>query len=235
VRCELTKAFEIVQVPFNKDLGPSKCGHEAMPNERALHDPATLALANCVAWLSDIKTGKPFEGAMAAEAQEVTIDQKGCRYVPHVQIVRRGARLWIKNSDPVEHNIQGFYKDKTRTEFNVMSSSNSLIPPTDDTTLTKPQQYLLGCSIHPWMSGCIWSASHPYVGVSGLDGVVLLTDVPPGEYEVACWHEGMAITVQTLGTQITGYAFSPDLTPPNRRVTVTSGATTDVVFQFEPR
>ena len=234
VRCVLAKAVQVVEVPLNKDQGPSKCGHDRMQSERVVFDPSSLALTNCVVWIDDIAAGKDFEGAMAKRDQEITLDQKGCRYVPHVMLARQGARLWIKNSDPVEHNIQGAYKDKSRTAFNPFSSSGSLLPPVDDTTLTKAGTWILGCSIHPWMSGYIWTVAHPYYGITGSDGTVALLDVPPGEHTVACWHEGMEMTVETKGIEITAYKFSPDLFLPPQKVTVTPGATVEIVFTIDP-
>ena len=46
----------------------------------------------------------------------VTIDQKSCRYHPHVFGIRVGQTLEILNSDPTLHNIHALPKDNT--EFN---------------------------------------------------------------------------------------------------------------------
>src|SRR5262245_1569277 len=46
----------------------------------------------------------------------VTIDQKGCRYHPHVFGMRTGQKLEILNSDPTLHNIHA--TPKANSEFN---------------------------------------------------------------------------------------------------------------------
>jgi plastocyanin len=234
VRCVLSRAFDVVEVPLNKDMGPSKCGHDSMKSERAVYDPATLALANCVVWL-DIKAGKSFSGDLAEAERTVTLDQKGCRYVPHIMLVRPGAKVSIKNSDPVQHNAKGFFNTKASLKFNVMSSSNGVLPPNDDTTLDKAGNYVVNCDIHHWMTGYIRAVPHPYYGVSGLDGTVLLTDVPPGTYSITCWHEGMGMEVETTGAQISSYRFTDDFLLPSQEVTVTTGGTVDVPFTIDPR
>jgi plastocyanin len=233
ITCKATKAVEAFKFPLNKDQ--AGCGHPEMDSERAGVDPTTLAVKNCVVWLTDITKGKDFEGELAEAGRTVTLDQKSCRYVPHVMLVRQGSKVAIKNSDPVQHNVKSFLNNRATGQFNVMSSSNSLQEPGDDTTLGKAGNYILMCDIHFWMTGYIRAVAHPYWAVTGDDGTATLTNVPPGTYKVGCWHEGMKMKVVTKGAVVEGYEFSNDFELPPQDVTVEPGATAQVAFTIEPK
>ena len=85
------------------------------------------------------------------------------------------------------------------------------------------------------MTGFIRAVPHPYYAVTGADGTATLTNVPPGTYQVACWHEGMVVKVETENAEIKGYAFSPDFELPPQSVTVAPGGTAEVAFTVEPK
>jgi plastocyanin len=234
VTVKLTKAPEAQTLTLNKDK--KGCGgHETRPVDRVVYDPTSLTLANAVVYLVDVTKGKDFEGDLANAERDVILDQKDCNYVPHVMLVKPGAKVRVKNSDPVQHNAKGFYNNKATLKFNVMSSSNSLLPPSDDTTLEKAGNYILNCDIHLWMTGYIRAIPHPYYGVTGTDGTVTLTNVPPGEYKVGCWHEGMLLKVEQTGAEITGYKYSEDFELPAQTVTVAPEGTAEVAFTTDPR
>ncbi|MFM8980355.1 MAG: hypothetical protein ACKOSS_07830 [Planctomycetia bacterium] len=233
VTCKLSRAPSFaLAMPLNKDQ--AGCGHPTMPNERCVFDPATLGLANCVVSLVDIQKGKAFEGALAAKGATVVLDQHGCRYVPHVQLVRTGTQVAVKNSDPVQHNVKSFLNNRATLQFNLMSSSNSLLEPQADTVLSRAGTYLLFCDIHFWMTGYVRAVAHPYHALSAGDGTCALTQVPPGQYRIGCWHEGMAVKLQQSGAEVTGYEFSPDITLPEQVVDVPPGGTVDIVFVLDP-
>ncbi len=233
VTCRLSRAPAFaLTLPLNRDQ--AGCGHPTMPNERCVHDAATLGLANCIVSLVDIQKGKAFEGALAEKGATVVLDQHGCAYVPHVQLVRTGTQLAVKNSDPVQHNVKSFLNNRATLQFNLMSSSNSLLEPQADTVLARAGTYLLYCDIHFWMTGYVRAVAHPYHALSGKDGTCTLTQVPPGQYRIGCWHEGMTVKLQQAGADVTGYEFSPDITLPEQVVDVPPGGTVDIVFVVDP-
>ena len=81
----------------------------------------------------------------------------------------------------------------------------------------------------------IRAVPHPYFAVSGADGTATLTNVPPGDYKVGCWHEGMMLKVETTGAEITGYKYSDDFEAEPQSVTVAPEGTAEVAFTVDPR
>jgi hypothetical protein len=60
---------------------------------------------------------------------------------------------------------------------------------------------LVKCNIHPFMTGHLLSQPHPYMAVSGDDGVFEIKDLPAGKHEIQLWHEasGYVKDVATKG------------------------------------
>ncbi|NNF96944.1 MAG: hypothetical protein HKM94_08475, partial [Halobacteria archaeon] len=84
-----------------------------------------------------------------------TIDNKECRFVPHVQVVRSG-NIEIVNSDPVLHNTHGFYGK--RTAFNVALPNQ---PQRIKKPLRRPGQVRIECDAHGWMLAWVFVADSP--------------------------------------------------------------------------
>ena len=60
-------------------------------------------LKNTIVYLIDVSQGKDFD-----KATKLEIDQKGCQFSPHVQIVPVGVRVTMLNTDKVNHNVHIF-------------------------------------------------------------------------------------------------------------------------------
>ncbi len=136
----------------------------------------------------------------------ISLDQKACRYVPHVQATSAGSSMDIVNSDPVLHNIHGYLG--TSTVFNVaMPLKNQKIP----RTLSKPGIVRVKCDVHGWMSAWIVVADTPYA-VVGEDGAYVITGLPAGTHTVAAWHERLGqktaqVAVPAAGAATADFTF----------------------------
>lgn len=156
-----------------------------------------------VVFLSDIKAGKP----LPVPEQRPVLDQKTCTFAPHVLVLVAGQPFEIVNSDPVAHNA------------NCVQSRISLFNPLQpkqgmrsEFTIKRPGLARFNCAVHNWMNAYAWVLWHPYYAITGEDGKFVLSDVPPGEYELVAWQEH-------VGERDT-------------KVTVRPGETTQVEFEL---
>ena len=119
----------------------------------------------------------------------VVLDQKGCRYIPHVLGIRVGQVLKILNSDTTAHNVHSLSK--------FIGFNNAM--PTAGMKIAKKFgkseiMVPLKCDIHGWMSAYIGVLDHPYFSVTDSQGVFRISGLPEGHYKLEAWHE-------TLGTK----------------------------------
>jgi plastocyanin len=129
----------------------------------------------------------------------VTLDQKGCRYTPHVFGVRVGQPIEIVNSDPTLHNIHA--TPKSNPEFN----NGQPIQGMKMTTTFKAREVMVPfkCDVHGWMNAYVGVLDHPFFAVTKEDGSFELKGLPPGTYTIEAWHEKLGATTQsvTLGAK----------------------------------
>ena len=100
------KAPTPAAIDVTKD--PEYCGNKGLVNEELVVDRKTGALANVMLWVrkKDVPVHPDYE---KTASDTVVLDNEGCRFQPHVQGIRVGQTLQLKNSDPVAHNtnVQG--------------------------------------------------------------------------------------------------------------------------------
>ena len=172
-----------LDVPVNKD--PEICdpeSHKSIDMERMVIGPEG-GVANTIVYIKNISQGK----AMNLPEPRRSLDQKHCRYEPHILLVPRSAEIAMKSSDAVLHTV---HMDGAAS-FNVPF-------PFPDRVITRnmdtPGLLNLRCNGgHVWMNAEMMVVSHPYYAVTDLNGRFELSDVPPGNYEVVAWHEGWKV------------------------------------------
>jgi hypothetical protein len=127
----------------------------------------------------------------------VTIDQRGCVYVPRVVGARAGQTLEVRNSDALLHNVRGV--SRTSNSFNV---GQPLAGMSNRFTLTSEEVMLrVECNIHRWMTAYVGVVTHPYFAVSGVDGSFTIRGVPVGRYTLETWHERFGTQTQPVRIQ----------------------------------
>jgi plastocyanin len=132
--------------------------------------------------------------AFAPPTTPAEIDQKGCLYEPQVAAVMVGQPLKFLNSDTESHNVHG--KPQVADGWNFLMSRQGA---SRDVFFTKPEIGIpVGCDIHPWMRAYVSVFDNPYFGVTGSNGSVALTNVPPGDYVVGVWHPLLGTMVQPI-------------------------------------
>ena len=114
------------------------------------------------------------------------LDNRGCEFLPRVQVAQPLATLEVRNSDPILHSAHAYLQDG-RTAFHVA------LPHFRDRTRTQlPQTGLLRieCDVgHTWMRAYILISSSPFSAVTGGEGTFEIRGIPPGRYRLLAWHE----------------------------------------------
>jgi hypothetical protein len=172
--------------PIDKD--PQVCdpeSHKTRDLERLIVGPQN-GVANTVVFLKDISRGK----AMDIPEPRRSLDQKQCRYEPHILLVPEKGPLQLKSSDAVLHTV---HMDGAATYNLPFPFINQVV------SRTMPSSGLANVRCnggHAWMNAEILVVPHPYYAVTDESGRFELTGVPPGEYEIVAWHEGWKVVRQ---------------------------------------
>lgn len=166
----------VEKIKVNKDT--QVCGTEATLEKVVVGSNKGLAHA-----VVSVPTAKG-----AAKAVKGEIDQKGCKFVPHVAAMTPG-EIVIKNSDGVLHNIHTYSTanpaiNKAQPKFKKVMTEK----------FEKPEIIKVTCDVHSWMLGWVAVVPTPFFGVTNDSGVTKIDNVPAGKHKVEVWHE-------TLGKQ----------------------------------
>ena len=169
--------------PITKD--PQICetdGKKTASLERLIVGPDG-GVANAVVYLKNISAGK----AMDLPEQRRHLDQRHCRYIPHILLVPQNAPLQMQSSDATLHTIH----------MDGAASYNLPFPfPNQISSRNMPAAGLVNLRCnggHVWMNAEIMVAPHPYYAVTDETGRFQFTSVPPGTYQIVAWHEGWGL------------------------------------------
>jgi len=136
------------------------------------------------------------------------LDQKNCRFVPHVLIVPARSHFRVGNADPVAHDVRAFEGGDMLFRFEMDAFQKPV-----ERQFEKPGTYVIRCGLHKWMHALVVSAEHPFYAVTDAGGSFYMKEIPPGNYTLRIWHEvlGQArIPVDLSGGSVPDfrYAFS---------------------------
>jgi Polysaccharide lyase family 4, domain II len=169
--------------PITKD--PQICapdGNKTVSLERLLVGPEG-GVANTIVYLKNISAGKP----MDLPEQRRHLDQRHCRYIPHILLVPENTDLQMQSSDATLHTIHMDGAASYNLPFPFPNRVNSRSMPT-------PGLVNLRCNGgHVWMNAEMMVVSHPYYAVTDESGRFEFTGVPPGTYQIVAWHEGWGL------------------------------------------
>jgi plastocyanin len=147
------------------------------------------SLGNVVVFISDGLGNRTFD----VPTQEVTFEQKGCIYEPHVIALRANQKLKMINSDNTTHNVHPL--PANNREWNKAEPAGASM---EESFPREEIAIPVKCNVHPWMKSYIAVFKHPYFAVTSKDGSFQLPNLPPGEYTVEAWHEKLGTMTQKI-------------------------------------
>jgi hypothetical protein len=129
------------------------------------------------------------QGVMQGKRSHVdaVLDRRGCVFAPRIVATMAGARVRVKNSDPIVHNARGVQDRVTVFHVAIPGKEQEV-----DITrrLTRPGIIRVVSDTAPHMAAWMIVHDSPYLAVTDERGRFRIEDIPPGIYRVSVWHEG---------------------------------------------
>jgi plastocyanin len=116
--------------------------------------------------------------------QNVVIDNRNCRFEPHVALATVGSIIDVKNSDEVYHTTHLYGPGGYQFNPGLPTKGQS-----EQTQLTRPGMYIIKCDRHGWMSAFLRVDDHPFHAITDEQGRFEITGIPPGTHQVEVFHE----------------------------------------------
>jgi hypothetical protein len=114
-----------------------------------------------------------------------TLLQKNRTFIPHLQVIPAGTVVQFPNEDPFFHNVFSLYEGK-RFDLGLYEAGSS-----KSVTFSRVGVSYIFCNIHPEMSAVVIALSTPLYAMAGPTDAVLLRGIPPGDYKLHVWIEGV--------------------------------------------
>ncbi len=156
------------------------CG-ERMPSER-LRVGADRGVASVLITLEGASAWRD-----ASPPRTAVLDNRGCRFVPRIQVVPTGTRLEVRNSDPILHTVHAYLGTETLFHLALPVFRQRVWA-----TLDRPGLIRMECDVgHTWMRAYVLVRSDGLATATGPEGAFHLRDVPPGSFRLRAWHEAL--------------------------------------------
>ncbi len=152
-------------------------------------DPVRLTangqVAHAIVAIKSVPAGKPWPKGIG----RTEIVQEKCKFLPYIQVARKGSELTIINKDPLLHNIHA-YELIGRARRNMFNIAQPAAGQVDTRPLkTRRSNFVeVDCDAHNWMSAWIYLSDHPYAVVTDDQGQFTIDAIPPGKIEMITWH-----------------------------------------------
>ncbi len=106
-------------------------------------------------------------------------------FLPHLQVIPVGSIVQFPNADPFFHNVFSLF-DGRRFDLGLYEAGSS-----KSVTFSREGVSYIFCNIHPEMSAVVLSLSTPLYAVADARDSFTLGNIPPGDYQMRLWVEGV--------------------------------------------
>ncbi len=148
-------------------------------------------------WLTSVT-----HGPRPSASMRVTVALDRCRLTPRVQTAPVGGTLLVRSGDNMDVRLRFSDVVETRQAPGDSMIATPMIIPRALVTLGDAGAVVAVTSVldtpglvaitddkHPWITGWIAVAPHPFVAVTSGDGRFVFDNVPTGNYVLVAWHE----------------------------------------------
>lgn len=112
--------------------------------------------------------------------------QKNRSFIPHLLVIPVGSVVQFPNADPFFHNVFSLFDGK-RFDLGLYESGS-----TKSVTFSRQGVSYIFCNIHPEMSAVVLALSTPLYATADSKNAFVLDGIPPGDYMLHIWVEGIA-------------------------------------------
>jgi plastocyanin len=155
-------------------------------------------LSNIVVWLTPLASGGGPVSVPSSGHAAPQIAQINKSFDPHVLVIQVGTPVQFPNKDPFLHNVFSLFDGK-RFDLGFYEAGSSKTVHFD-----RPGVSFLFCNIHPEMSGAVVAVDTPYFGISDRNGLINISNVPDGRYQLNVWYErSLPEDLKTAGRTVT--------------------------------
>src|SRR5207302_3747424 len=141
----------------------------------------TVDPSEAVVWLA--RLGDSTETHTSRSPLRLQLVQKNKSFSPHVLVVSVGAPVEFPNQDPFFHNVFSLFEGR-RFDLGLYEAGTSR-----SVVFNRTGVSYIFCNIHPEMSAVVVTLKTPYYAISEPDGLITITNVPAGMYDMEVWHE----------------------------------------------
>ena len=171
------------------------------PESRKLYDKHPLSEVKLVSAKGEVqnvfvyvKKGLPTGKSFPAPRKGAQVNQKKSMFRPRVQGILIGQEVFMRNSDPVIHNVRSLSSENR--PFNIGQPAGT--PDRKKVFKDKEGPIELRCDFHPWMRAYLFVMEHPYFAVTDAQGRFTIKGLPAGSYTLAIWHEAFGEQEQKI-------------------------------------
>lgn len=125
-----------------------------------------------------------------------TLLQKNRTFIPHLQVIPVGTVVQFPNADPFFHNVFSLFDGK-RFDLGLYEAGSS-----KSVTFSREGVSYIFCNIHPEMNAVVLALSTPLYAVASGNDSFVLRSIPPGDYKMHLWIEGVPPPVLDSLTRI---------------------------------
>lgn len=172
-----------IVVPNKPEL--AACKKHAILDESLVVNAENKGIANVFVYLRRAPAVHP--ELLDPPGSPAVLDQKGCTFIPHAQIVRKDQGLLVKSNDPTRHNTRT--SPLANPPFNQILAPNFREGIKIEFVTGERFPFQVNCDLHTWMTAWILVLDHPYGALSDANGEFVLEKLPAGKHTFIPWQE----------------------------------------------